>query len=227
MKFLFVLTTLSGFTAMAADLSSYYGVKQSSTSIAGAAVKCTEEYTSYHLNIHARNFLSISFPIGKMKEISCSEGLILTGTLSFKDGKKFNPSNPDKNKNLQVNPQSSSTKIEVPTTSEVVFELPVHFEGEVNGNKVHLTFEDSAGKIILEGEIGPNDEGTLVFSAPFQYSVYPRKGGDEEFQNPSHTHSHGEPVEKPLEKPLEQPLEGIIGLFEVPVCEFFDCTEPE
>ena len=129
-------------------------------------MKCTEEYPSRHFNEHIIKFLSPTFPSYKIKRVSCSEGFFLTGTLSFKDGKKLNAVNLEANQNLQINNQSP-IKIALPSEAGNPYEMEVYFQGEVNGNKVHLIFEDSEGKIVLKGEIGPNDEGNLVFFRTF------------------------------------------------------------
>ena len=240
MKFLFTLMILFNFTVKAADLSSYFGVKTNPSPITGGVVKCTEEYPSHHFNEHIRKFLIPTFPPNKIRLVSCTEGLYLTGTLSFKDGGKLNTHNLGANQSLQVD-EKFPLKIVVPTTDERSFGFEVHFSGEVNGNRAELTFEDKEGQIFLEGEIYPNDEGTLVFSAPFRYTTFLFKNESPEgIENSlgmidSHGHHNHQGTAASFDRGVTEAgvtvgepevagtFEGVIGLFEVPVCDFFEC----
>ena len=173
-------------------------------------VKCNQQYTPDHFNQQIKGFLSagrdpagLGF-VGCLREHEETHKIYfhVRGSVLFENGGKLNLSS--LNQTLKINPAGS--KIEFFIKPQNMREIHISLNasavaGEVRGNVALLTFEDEKGRVILDGEIRSNAKGLIVFSAPFRYENDTYVG---------RTDISG--------------YKGVIGIMEIPACQFFDCA---
>ena len=170
-------------------------------------VKCTPQYSIPHFNQHVKGFYSAINDPTQLVNVGCllkhcdqGSWFHIMGSVVFENGGKLNPHN--FTQILQVSTQSKITVFIKPFYQpEIRLDLVADsIAGQVNGNVAALNFRDSTGRVTLDGEIRPNDNNEMVFSAPFRYENFIVFDGT----SPGY--------------------DGVVGLFEIPACDFFDCA---
>ena len=176
-------------------------------------VKCPDPHSYAHFNQQLRGFLSSSksqVELGNMAGVGCTKqhyeqtksALSVKGTIFFKGGQKLNPSN--LSQTLEVDSASSQIKLTIRPIQQNPFAYGLKaapIAGQVQGNIAVLNFEDAKGKVTLDGEIHSNNQGTLVFFAPFRYENFTIS-----------------------DQPDASGYSGTIGVLVISACSLFDCV---
>ena len=169
-------------------------------------VKCNSQYNPNYFTEEVKKFLSTARDPGQLGPVGCLEnqsgGFFIKGRVNFENGGRLNLS--ALNQPLTISPQSS-IEITIEFTHHESIRIPpmpiVAHLSRLNGRTAVLTFEDSKGRVTLDGEIRQNDKGLVTFSAPFVYI--------------NHIY---------LGDPNRAGMKGTIGLFEIQACDLFDCA---
>ena len=176
-------------------------------------IKCTDHHPFAHFNRQLQGFLSSTKSMGELSNmggVGCTKAqydqtksaLSVQGSVFFEGGKKLDPSN--LSQTLTVNSASTQIKLTIKPMQQNAFAYGLKaapIAGQVQGNIAVLNFEDSKGKVTLDGEIRANAQGTLVFFAPFRY---------ENFTTFGQSDASG--------------YEGTIGVLVISACGLFDCV---
>ena len=170
-------------------------------------VRCHSSQVT-QFNNHVRNFLSTSNDPNQAKYfVDCSGnqnwkgGFFIRGKVEF-SGQKFDPQSQSQdltaaqNSYLEIHIVDINGRNVSPTIRMNIDSYASAFEGQ----NVSLVFQDSKGRVLLNGSVEKDSQNRLIFSGSF------------EFENSiTWTGSN-------------QGLSGTLGFFKIAACQFFDCA---